>query len=168
MLGKGASLPAGDGLDGQAAVPRYHLDDPVQVTRLEQVHYLLVVMACLVDVDQAGKSVRRSDIPQIGEETKQPIAGEHRRIQPGLAIGRSGGAATRAGPPAPPRGRPPTAAAAAPARDAGWPGPSWPAPGRGRPGGRARRLAPRPAPTAGPPRPGRVARPAVRISPRRR
>src|SRR5439155_15759612 len=71
--GAGVSLPAGDGLDGQAAVPRHHLDDPVQVTRLEQIHHPLVVMARLVDVDKAGNSVRSGDIPQIGEEAKQPV-----------------------------------------------------------------------------------------------
>src|SRR4029077_1548437 len=53
----------------------------------------------------------------------------------GLAIGRPGGAATRAERPAPPRGRPPTAAAAGPARCAGWPWPSSPAAGRGPPAG---------------------------------
>jgi len=75
---------------------------------------------------------------------------------------------TRAGRPAPPRARRPMAAGAARARCAGSPWPSWPAAGHGRPGGRVRRPAPRPAPTAGPPRPGRAARPAGRKSPRRR
>jgi len=44
------SLPAGDGLDRQAAVLRHHLDDPVQVTRLEQVHHPLVVVTRFVDI----------------------------------------------------------------------------------------------------------------------
>ena len=68
------SLPAGDGLDGQAAVLRHHLDDPVQVTRLEQVHHPLVVVTRFVDIYKAGKSIRSGDIPQIGEEAQQPVA----------------------------------------------------------------------------------------------
>src|SRR5215470_11235022 len=72
-LGAGAGFPAGDGLDGLAAVSRHQVDDSVHVTRLEQVHHLLVVMARLVDIYKAGKSIRRGNIPQIGEEAHQPV-----------------------------------------------------------------------------------------------
>src|SRR5262249_9745715 len=72
--GAGGGFPAGDGLDGLAAVSRHQVDDPVHVTRIEQVHHLLVVMARLVDIYKAGKSIRSGNIPQIGEEAHQPVA----------------------------------------------------------------------------------------------
>ena len=62
-LGAGTGFPAGDGLDGLAAVSRHQVDDPVHVTRLEQVHHLLVIMARLVDIYKAGKSIRSGNIP---------------------------------------------------------------------------------------------------------
>src|SRR5262250_1400919 len=72
--GAGTRLPAGDGLYGQAAVPGHHLDDAVQVMRLEQVHHPLVIMPRFLGLHQAGIGIRCGGIPQIGEEAQQPVA----------------------------------------------------------------------------------------------
>jgi hypothetical protein len=89
------------------------------------------------------------------------VTGNDRARRPdtaGLAIARTGGAATRAERLARPPERRATGGEAVLVRSAGSRWPSWPVAGHGPPGGRARRPAPRPAPTAGPPRPGRAAR----------
>jgi len=52
----------------------HHLDDAVHVTRLEQAYHPLVIMARLIDIYKASKSIRGRGIPQIGEEAQQPVA----------------------------------------------------------------------------------------------
>src|SRR3954452_23812599 len=69
-----AGFPAGDGLDGETAVMRHQLDDPVHVACLEPADHPLMVPLRLLGVDQAGEGIGRGGIPEIGEEAKQPVA----------------------------------------------------------------------------------------------
>ena len=66
-----AGLPAGDGVDRGAAVPRHGLDDAVDLARLEKIDQLLMVPVRGFAAHQAGEGIGSRGVPQILQETKQ-------------------------------------------------------------------------------------------------